>query len=139
MPPANAGVVQPDSSQDQYAPTSGESVTAELIAEAAQQVRNGNLGGARETLDKVKAKNPNQPYLWSMYGTLDEMMDRNYELAAQDFRKELEAHPDNKMAVVALADAETKTHDPGSARKTLHQYLERHPDDAQLAIFSLPP
>ena len=102
---------------------------------AQQQIHAGNLGGANETLDEVKAKNPNEENLWNMYGLLAEMMDRNYQQAADDFRKELAAHPDNKTAVAALADAQTKGHDPEGARNTLQQYLDRHPDDAQLAIY----
>jgi tetratricopeptide (TPR) repeat protein len=61
-------------------------------------------------------------------------MDRNYSQAAEDFRKELDTHPENKTLVASLADAETRAHDPEGARKTLQQYLDRHPGDLQIAL-----
>jgi predicted Zn-dependent protease len=135
IPSAPAQTGPPASSTDATAaPTSDESA-AELMQEAQQQIRDRNLGGAKTTLDQVKAKNPNEEYLWSMYGFLSEAMDRNYIQAADDFRKELDAHPENKIVVTALADAQTRAHDPEGARKTLQQYLDRHPDDAQLAQY----
>jgi len=129
-----AGPVQPAQPSNQSAPASDEPAN-ELMAEAIEQLRHGNLGGAREKLDQVKAKNPDEQNLWSLYGTLDEVIDRNYEQAEKDFGRELAAHPDNKMVVMALADAENRAHDSEAARKTLKQYLDRHPDDAQLAIY----
>ena len=131
---APVGVAPPPSSTNESAPTSDESA-AELMARAMQQLRDGNFGGARETLDQVREKSPNEENLWSMYGALDELMDRDYERATEDFQKELDAHPDNKTVVRQLADAENRAHDPEGARKTVQQYLDRHPDDAEAAVY----
>jgi transglutaminase-like putative cysteine protease/tetratricopeptide (TPR) repeat protein len=131
---APVGIIPSAHPSDDSAAPSDESA-ADLMQQAQQQIRAGNLGGAKDALDQVKAKNPNEENLWNMYGLLAELMDRNYEQAANDFRKELDAHPDNKMTVAALADAQTRAHDPEGARKTLQQYLDRHPDDAQLAMY----
>ena len=108
---------------------------AELMAQAQQQFREGNLGAEKETLDQVRAKSPNEEYLWSMYGVLAEVMDRDFNQAEADFHKELDAHPDNKMIIAELVDAQTRAHDPEGARKTLQQYLDRHPDEKQLASY----
>ncbi|MGB8031621.1 MAG: DUF3857 domain-containing protein [Terracidiphilus sp.] len=114
---------------------SSDKSAGELMQRAQQQMRDGDLGSVKDTLDEVKAKNPEEEHLWSMYGAIAELMDRNYEQAAGDFRKELDAHPDDEMALAALADAQTKAHDPEGARKTLHEYLDRHPDNTRIAIY----
>ncbi|HVN92184.1 MAG TPA: DUF3857 domain-containing protein [Terracidiphilus sp.] len=132
--PAPVDVVPSASAPDNSAPISSESAT-ELMAEAMQQLRAGNMGAAKETLDQVKAKNPNEEGLWSLYGVLDEVKDRNFEKAAEDFQKEVDAHPDNKAVVRQLADAESRAHDPEGARKTIQQYLDHHPDDAEAAVY----
>jgi tetratricopeptide (TPR) repeat protein len=131
---ASVGGAPPPSSANESTPTSDESAT-ELMAQAMQRLRDGNFGGARETLDQVREKNPNEENLWSMYGALDELIDRDYDRATEDFQKELDSHPDNKTVVRQLADAENRAHDPEGARKTVQQYLDRHPDDAEAAVY----
>lgn len=137
VPPASSpnepAAASPDESDADE--SADDKSAAELIREAQQQIRAGNLGGARETLDQVKAKNPNEQNLWSMYGVLDEMIDRDYKRAAEDFQKELDSHPDNKTLVRQLADAQSKAHDPEGAQRTVQQYLDRNPGDAQAAIY----
>jgi tetratricopeptide (TPR) repeat protein/transglutaminase-like putative cysteine protease len=136
QPPPNESANQPESaSQPDAADRSSNESAGELMQEAQEQLRQGDLGSAKETLDEVKEKNPNEEHLWSMYGLLAEVMDRNYEVAIDDFRNELEAHPDDGATVAALAGLQTKAHDPEGARKTLQGYLDRHPDDARLAIY----
>jgi len=127
------GIVPSAPSPDQSTPASDET-PAQLMAEAVRQLRDGNLGGAKQELDQVKARNPNEVNLWNIYGLLAEMMDRDYNRAEDDFRKELDAHPDNKAAVFSLAGAQNNAHDPEGAQKTLQQYLDKHPDDAEMAI-----
>ncbi len=100
---------------------------ADLMKLAQDRMRAGDMGGAKEVLDKVKAKDPNQEYLWGMYGAIA-ASDRNDEEAKADFRKELTNHPDNSLAAGALAAAQAKAGDTAGARQTLRAFLDQHPD-----------
>ena len=91
-----------------------------------EKIQAQDWGGARDALDQVKAKNPNQENLWSMYGFLAEVMDVDYPSAIADFRKELALHPDSGAAVMGLADAQTKSGDSSGALKTLQAYYDAH-------------
>jgi transglutaminase-like putative cysteine protease/tetratricopeptide (TPR) repeat protein len=100
---------------------------ADLMQLAQGRMRAGDLGGAKEILDKVKAKDPNQEYLWSMYGAIA-MLERNDAESIADLRKELAAHPENSLAVGALAAQQAHGGDSIGARQTLQQFLGQHPD-----------
>ena len=132
--PAPATVVPPATPSTAPAPPSDES-SAELMQQAQEQMRAGNLGGARDALDQVKAKSPNEENLWAMYGFLAEIMDVDYPAAIVDFRKELAAHPDSAAAVMGLADAQTKSGDSSGARHTLEAYFDAHQDNVRLAEY----
>ncbi len=119
--PAAANAAQPE------AASSDNASATDLMSQAQERLRAGDMGGAKESLDKVKAKNPDQEYLWSMYGAIASM-ERNDEEAKADFRKELVAHPDNKLAARALAGSQAKAGDTVGARQTLSQFLAQHPD-----------
>lgn len=106
----------------------------DLMLLAMQKAQSGDAGGAREILDKVKAKNPDEEYLWSGYGMVAEMQG-NYDEAKTDFNKELASHPDDVMVVGALADAEVKSGDSLGARQTLRNYLDHHPKNLQLSMY----
>jgi tetratricopeptide (TPR) repeat protein/transglutaminase-like putative cysteine protease len=106
---------------------------AELMQKAGTQMQNHDLDGAKETLDKVKAKNPNEPYLWVIYGALAEMR-HNTDEAKLDFEKEASAHPDDPRVASALAELEERTGEDREARKRLQAFLERHPDNLSLSL-----
>jgi transglutaminase-like putative cysteine protease/tetratricopeptide (TPR) repeat protein len=98
----------------------------QLMQSAAQQIQSRNWSGATDTLDRVKAKNPNEQNLWSSYGFIAAVQ-KNYDQAKTNYKKELSTHPDNVYAVGALADVENKSGDSGAARQTLQGYLAGHP------------
>ena len=109
--------------------------TASALMEQAQdQMKQGDWTGARQTLDEVKAKNPDEENLWSGYGVIAAAQQRNFEEAEADFRKEIAAHPDNAGAVMALAGAESHEGDAAGAQKTLQDYLARNPGNLQLTL-----
>lgn len=116
------------------APASDESI-GDLMETVREKIQAQDWGGARDALDQVKEKNPNQENLWSMYGFLAEVMDVDYPSAIADFRKELALHPDSGAAVMGLADAQTKSGDSSGALKTLQAYYDAHQDNARLAEY----
>lgn len=107
----------------------------ELIAEANSKMRDRDWSGARDLLDQVKAKNDKEANLWAMYGFIAEVDSHDNELAKTDFQKELDAHPDNPLAVGALAEVENKTGDASAARKTVGDYLKLHPDNTRMSLY----
>jgi transglutaminase-like putative cysteine protease/tetratricopeptide (TPR) repeat protein len=106
---------------------------ADLMNLAQSLLRNGDMGGAKEALDKVKAKNATQENLWSMYGFVA-VMERDDDEAVADFRKEIASHPDNSNAVGALASAQAHAGDSLGARQTLSHYLDQH-QNVQLSLY----
>lgn len=107
---------------------------AELLSEAQTHIRSQDWAGARDTLDRIKAKNPNQIGLWSLYAFLAEVADHNDEEAKADFRKEIALEPDNSILVGALANVENRTGQTSEARQTLQNFLAGHPDNLALSF-----
>jgi transglutaminase-like putative cysteine protease/tetratricopeptide (TPR) repeat protein len=105
----------------------------ELMQKAGEQLRSGDWPGAKSTLEVVKAKNPDQEFLWGMLGVIAETQ-RNYDEARSDYQKELAKHPDNVNAAGALAGVEKKSGDTAAAQRTLQSYLDRHPEELRLSI-----
>jgi tetratricopeptide (TPR) repeat protein len=97
-------------------------------------MQSGDWSGATSTLDKIKAKNPDEEFLWASYGLIAALQ-KEYDEAKADFKKELSAHPDNVNIVSALADVEIKSGDSAAARQTVQSYLDRHPEDSRLSIY----
>lgn len=110
----------------------GEATAADLLRAAWERLRSGDLEGARESLDKAKAKNPSEENLWSTYGAIA-ATEHNYDDAVADFRKELANHPDNETAVTALAQSQSRNSDSAGARETLQHFLSTHPDNQRVA------
>jgi len=115
-------------------PVAGDASVTDLMQSAAERLRAGDWGGAKEYLDKVKAKNPSEPNLWSVYGFIAAMQ-RNDDEAKADFTKELNAHPDNPMVVGSLAGLQARDGDTLGARQTVEGYLHQHPGDARLSLY----
>ena len=146
--PAAKGKVQPGSTkgtvtvqlspQDSTAtvtaeePPSNTASAQQLMQIAAQQMQHGDMDGATATLDRVKAKNPNEEYLWAIYGAIAESRG-NLSEAEADYRKELAAHPDNALLVRSLASVENKNGDSLGARRTLQSFLSAHPEELRLS------
>ncbi len=117
----------------------GESVdsggtASELVRQAGAQLQAHDLSGAKETLEKAKAKNPSEPGLWGLLGIIAQFQ-RNSDEAIASFKKELAAHPDNASFVRALALQQKGTGQVEEAQNTVQAYLDRHPENLQLSTF----
>lgn len=127
---------QPDAGKT-TSPDAGIPETAsatELMKLAGDRLRSGDVQGAKEVLDKVKVKNPDEQNLWNAYGYIAEI-NRNYDEARTDFGKELSLHPDNAAAAGALARNELRAGDSAQARQTIQQFLGHHPENLQLSLY----
>ncbi|WP_263355833.1 DUF3857 domain-containing protein [Acidicapsa ligni] len=111
----------------------GDASTQDLMKAAGQQIQSGDFTSATATLDKVKTRNPKEQYLWLLYGAIAESH-RNYDDAKADFAKEIAGHPDNAMAIAALAEADERSGDAAAARKTLKDYLPGHSGNKSLSL-----
>lgn len=118
------------SSTDQTGKTSPPPPTsesaAELMQQAEQKIRTGDWSGAREKLDQVRAKNPQEADLWSGYALVAVGEDHNFPEAIADFHKELDAHPDNAAAASVLARMQLQIADSAGARHTLEAFLHKN-------------
>jgi len=125
-------VVKPPATAD--AAASAASIS-ELMEQAQQKMRTMDWAGATHALDEVKAKNPNQKGLWATYAFIAQYGDHDYERAKSDFEKELALQPDNPGVVGAFADAENRAGDTAGARKTVRDFLDKHPENLRLSEF----
>ncbi|HLJ77965.1 MAG TPA: DUF3857 domain-containing protein [Acidobacteriaceae bacterium] len=135
IPVKNLPKPAPSAEPTSAAATSEGSATAgDLLRTAWERLRSGDLEGARESLDKAKAKDPTEENLWSTYGAIA-ATEHDYDDAVADFRKELAGHPDNVTAVMAMAQAQSQNSDSVGARATLQDFLTAHPDNQHVAQF----
>ena len=116
------------------AEVSASSSPAELMRLAGNRLGQGDMAGAREALDKVKEKNPDQEKLWATYAVIAEM-ERNYDEARADLEREIAKHPDDSMVVGALAAEQVRAGDAATGRRTVQRFLEKHPDNAGLSLY----
>jgi tetratricopeptide (TPR) repeat protein/transglutaminase-like putative cysteine protease len=107
----------------------------ELMTEMSEKLRVYDWASAREILDAVKAKNPKQTGLWACYGYIAEAADHDDHTAIEDYRKEVEISPDNKLNVSHLADLLSRDNKRDAARKLLQNFFQAHPEDAQMAMY----
>lgn len=105
----------------------------DLMDQAREKMRSQDWSGARQILDEVKAKNPNEKNLWMTYGFIALALDRDYQTARADFQKELAMQPDNSLVATMLADTENRSGDSAAAHRTIQQYLGRHPGDLYMS------
>jgi len=135
VPEPASGASSPASGDTPDTDAPADASAEDLIKLAMQKVMVHDWGGAREMLDKAKAKNPNQENLWAAYGVIAESEDRDLEQARADFRKELALHPDNLMAIGPLAEAQQRGGDLSGARQTIQHYLDHHTADLRLSLY----
>jgi tetratricopeptide (TPR) repeat protein/transglutaminase-like putative cysteine protease len=114
--------------------SSDDTPIPELMNQVRAAFRSGDWGGVKELLDKIKAKNPEEEYLWSSYGFLAQAQ-RNNDEAIADFRKELTLHPDNASAAGGLAEVQTRSGDALAARHTLQEFLASHSGNLRLSMY----
>jgi tetratricopeptide (TPR) repeat protein len=108
---------------------------SELMNTARDKMQAGDWDGATQALDQVKAKNPNEENLWGSYGFIAQMQDHDLDVAEADYSKEIQSHPDNTWAVVALSTLQSNQSNATAAVQTLQHYLDRHPDNTRLAMY----
>ncbi|HMG84919.1 MAG TPA: DUF3857 domain-containing protein [Terracidiphilus sp.] len=114
------------------APTNASA--AELMEMAQQKMKSMDWGGAKQALDEVKAKNPDQRGLWVSYGYIAEISHRDLDEAKTDYRKELAIQPDNAWIAQRIVAVQMRTGDKDGARQTLQEFLGKHPDNLQIAM-----
>ncbi len=107
---------------------------AELMETAQQRMKSMDWGGAKQALDQVKAKNPDQKGLWVSYGYLAEVSHRDLDEAKADYRKELAIQPDNAWVAQRIVTVQMRSGDKDGARQTLQDFLGKHPDNFQIAM-----
>jgi Flp pilus assembly protein TadD len=124
-----------DSNAKPSAPGSTDDLSvADLMGQARTKYRTGDMDGALVILEKVKAKNPSEPYLWGMYGDVA-FRRQKFEEAIVDYKKELSLHPENEGAVVYLASSQDKSNDSAGARQTLQSYLVLQPGNLRISLY----
>ncbi len=107
-----------------HPPAAGENnpVAADLVQKAWQDFQRKDWTAAAEDLDKAKAANERQAFLWSEYGYLAIMNGKLHE-AAEDYHRELKNHPDEAEVSRRLAELQLRETDEFGATKTLQAAL----------------
>jgi predicted Zn-dependent protease len=117
-------------------PTVSNAAAEKLIGEASQAVQAAQTDKALELLDKAKALNPTQRNLWGTYGY------RAYELGApteaiEDYRKELQYHPEQTWVYAPLAEELSRTNKPDEAIDTCRKGVAIDPANSRLQLMLL--
>jgi tetratricopeptide (TPR) repeat protein len=99
----------------------------ELIEQANQKRLAHDMGGARELLNKAKARNEHQRGLWVEYGALDWYTSPTQAVA--DYKKELEQHPENFTAYQGLIGLYTNQGRWPDAEQTMQAWANADPAD----------
>jgi tetratricopeptide (TPR) repeat protein len=115
-----------------------DSAAAKLISDAVQAERDNDWTGARQKLDQVKALNPRQPYLYSIYGFI-EAHDGKLKEAVADYKREIASHPAETNVYPLLASVQLRLERPTDAIATYQSEVDRDPSDENniLAMASL--
>ncbi len=106
---------------------------AGLIREVVSLEQERNFTGAAEKLDKAKAINPKQAYLWSNYGWLA-MMNGKPNEAVDDLKRELADHPDEANVYMLLVQAQVQQRKPDQAIGTLEKLVTLKPEDENASL-----
>ena len=114
--------------------TEDNPTAADLIRQASQTERRKDWHATRDLLDKARALNQNQPYLWSNYAFLS-LQDHDLTYAVVNLKKELSIHPDEANISRMLASVYMTNHNPDDAISTLQAAVDRHPTDESLILY----
>jgi transglutaminase-like putative cysteine protease/tetratricopeptide (TPR) repeat protein len=112
-------------------PTVSNAEAARLIDEANDAMREKHTDKAKELLDKARTLNPEQRNLWGTYGY------RAYELgmpteAVEDYRKELQFHPEQTWVYGPLAEELYRTGHKPEAVAALRSGVAGDPTSVRL-------
>ncbi len=134
--PAEPMAEKPAASSSSATPSAASSASIpELMKSASEKMRSRDWAGATKDLDTVKAKNPNQPGLWAMYGGIAEYYQRDLATAITDYKKELANQPNNETVVGLLASTQNRSGDYSGACATMEKFLSAHPENTRIAYF----
>lgn len=111
-----------------HPPVAGETDpdAAKLVAEADALEQKGDWKDALNHLDRARAIQPKQPYLWSAYGFVAAQQGHRSE-AIQDFRHELALHPDETHFVIYYAGFLHRIKKDKEAEAVLNASFEHDP------------
>ncbi len=113
-------------------PPAPEDASVETLRRTVgQQFMAHDYTAARQTLDRMKAKDPNAPALYFSYGSLA-LDNHNYDEAIADFRKETVTHPEWPDGWNALATVQHQQGQKAEAIQTLQTYFSSHPDNIRI-------
>lgn len=127
------------SGPEPHPPIAGESDpdAAKLVAEAVRFEVASDWKNALNRLDRAKAIQPKQPFLWSGYGYVAMGQGHRGE-AIKDFRHELKLHPDETGVVMFFANYLQKSGEDKDAELVLGASFRRDPSQVPVAlVFSL--
>ena len=115
-------------------PTEDNPEANELIRQVVQAELRNDWNGARSLLDKARALNDKQAFLWSNYGYLA-MTDHHPSDAIADLRKELSLHPGEGFVSRLLASYYMVQKEPDQAIATLQAAITRNPTDESTVLY----
>lgn len=114
-------------------PTKSVPEAATLIDEAVKANEKRQLDHSGELLDKAKALNDEQPYLWSVTGYRAFLRGEVTE-AVNDYQKEIKLHPNEGNIYQLLAGAQVAQGKRSDAEETLQDKLSYVGPDSAVAI-----
>lgn len=114
------------------APGENNPEAAKLVSEATDLERNRDWTSALAKLDSAKKLQPEQPYLWSNYGYLAMVQNRPEE-AEEDYKHELEHHPDEGFVVNLYGRFLVGRGESDEALRVAKTYFERDAADPTVA------
>ena len=103
----------------------------ELIQQAFQQLKAHDQKGAKDLLDKAKARNDHQLGLWVEYGDVAWAGATDKTEAIADYKKEIDQHPENFAAYPRLAAAYTSKQQWANAEETTRSWAKADPANPQ--------
>jgi len=114
--------------------TEDDATAADDIRQASRAERNKDWDGARTLLDKARARNSNQPFLWSNYAALA-LHDHDTTYAIVNLQRELSIHPNEDNVVRMLASVYMTNSKPADAITTLQAAIDRNPTNTSLVLY----
>jgi tetratricopeptide (TPR) repeat protein len=129
-----AGKATGDGASGGSSPTATINVEAQkLVAEAYKEVQQRDLDAAKITLDKAKALNGRQIWLWTTYGYWAYSKGEMSE-AIEDYQQELKFHPEQYGTYGSLAQAQINLGHNEEAKETLKRWAGVQPDNTTPSI-----
>lgn len=113
--------------------TEDNPAAAALIRQAVVAEHSRDWPATRALLDKARALNSNQPYLWSNYGFLS-LRENDVTVAIANLQKELSIHPSEANVSSLLASVYMTNKKPEDAITTLQSAIDRNPTNDNLVL-----